>query len=314
MRVPPAGGLSRRSFLQLGMLGAAAIPACSQPQPAPAPPPKRIPFRISLAQWSLHRAFQGRSQPVLDPADFAAIARGYEIDAVEYVNTFYRARARDGAFWRELRLRAEDVGVQSLLIMCDGLGEVGHPDLERRRATVENHVPMLEAAAALGCHAIRVNAQSAGTREEQAELAADGLRRLCERADPYGLSVLVENHGGWSSHGAWLADVIHRVQHARIGTLPDFGSFRIDREETYDRYLGVAELMPSARAVSAKSYDFDAAGEETTIDYTRMLRLVVGAGYRGYIGIEYEGNRLTEPEGIRATKALLERLQQELAV
>jgi sugar phosphate isomerase/epimerase len=308
----PAGGLSRRSFLRLGLLGAATLPAaCSAPPPPPEP--KRLPFRISLAQWSLHRHFQGRVEPALDPADFARIAREYGIDAIEYVNQFYRQRAGEPAFWRDLRRRAGDAGVRSLLIMCDGLGEVGDPDPAGRRRTVENHLPMLEAAQVLGCHSIRVNAQSRGDRDEQERLAADGLRMLCERADAYGVDVLVENHGGWSSDGTWLAAVIRRTAHRRAGTLPDFGNFRVAANQHYDRYLGVAELLPFARAVSAKSYDFDAAGDETTIDYGRMLRLVVGAGYSGHVGIEYEGNRLPEPDGIRATKALLERLQVELA-
>jgi sugar phosphate isomerase/epimerase len=157
-----------------------------------------------------------------------------------------------------------------------------------------------------------VNAQSAGTPEEQRDRAADGLRRLTEFAAPRGINVIVENHGGLSSNGAWLASVIRRVNHPRCGTLPDFGNFRVADDEWYDRYVGVAELMPFAKAVSAKSHEFDAQGNEVRTDYERMMRIVLDAGYRGYVGIEYEGDGLSEPDGIRATKRLLERVRDRL--
>jgi sugar phosphate isomerase/epimerase len=179
---------------------------------------------------------------------------------------------------------------------------------------VQNHFKWVDAAAFLGCHSIRVNAQSSGSRDEQSKLAADGLRRLCEYADPQGLNVIVENHGGLSSDGSWLAGTVRLVRHPRCGTLPDFGNFRVDAKTTYDRYLGVRELMPYAKAVSAKSMDFDSAGNETTIDYLQMLKIVAEAGYRGWIGVEYEGQRLDEEAGILATRRLLERCFQSLGV
>jgi sugar phosphate isomerase/epimerase len=174
----------------------------------------------------------------------------------------------------------------------------------------------LEAAAALGCHSIRVNARSSPDipLEEQRKHAVDGLRRLSELADGYGLNVLVENHGGSSSNGAWLSSVMKGVGHARIGTLPDFGNFRIREkpEEWYDRYRGVSELMPFARAVSAKSHDFDDRGEETATDYHKMMKIVLDAGYRGFVGVEYEGDRIPEREGVELTKELLMRVRREL--
>jgi sugar phosphate isomerase/epimerase len=198
--------------------------------------------------------------------------------------------------------------------MCDAEGALGDPDPARRRQAVENHHKWVEAAAFLGCHSIRVNAQSEGAYDEQLRLAADGLRRLCEFADGHGIGVLVENHGGLSSDGAWLAATLRAAGHPRAGALPDFGNFllRRDPEEWYDRYRGVAELMPLARAVSAKSHDFDAGGNETHTDYRRMMRIVLDAGYRGHVGVEYEGERLSEDEGIRATVRLLERVRAEL--
>ena len=260
-------------------------------------------YPISLAQWSLHRAlYEGG----MDPLDFPRVAKTeYGLDAVEYVNSFYRDLPTDWV--RELNSRCEAEGVRSLLIMCDGEGRIGDPDPAARQTTIENHVPWLEAAKALGCHSIRVNAASEGSREEQSRLAADGLRRLAERAAPYGLSVLVENHGGISSDGAWLAATIRAADHAGLGTLPDFGNWQVSESERYDPYRGLAELMPLARAVSAKSNDFGPDGEETGLDYGRLIGIVRDSGYEGWIGIEYEGSRLSEPDGIRATKALLER-------
>ncbi len=296
-------GPTRREFLATaaGAAGLAALTAVD-PRAAIAGRGFRDPwFRISLAQWSLHRSlFEG----LLDPMAFPAAARGeYGIGAVEYVNTFYRELSPDARWTAELGRRCRDAGVRSLLIMCDGEGRIGDPDTAAREKTVANHVRWLEAAAALGCHAIRVNAAS----------EADGLRRLAERAEPYGLSVLVENHGGLSSDGAWLAATIRAADHPRLGTLPDFGNWSLSETERYDPYRGLSELMPLARAASAKTGDFGPDGEETRLDYGRLLRIVRGAGYRGWIGIEYEGSRLSEPEGIRATKALLERKRTEIA-
>jgi sugar phosphate isomerase/epimerase len=271
----------------------------------------QTPFNISLAEWSLHRSL-GAGE--LDHLDFPGTARRiYGLDAVEYVNTFFKERAQDARYLGELRRRTDDEGVKSLLIMCDGEGALGDPAEAARARAVENHYRWVDAAAFLGCHSIRVNAQSSGAPEEQRRLAADGLRRLTEFATRRAINVIVENHGGLSSNGAWLAGVIGDVAHPRCGTLPDFGNFLLAEGEWYDRYRGVAEMMPFAKAVSAKSHDFDAGGNERHTDYRRMLRIVLDAGYRGYVGIEYEGEELPEADGIRATKALLERVRAELA-
>jgi L-ribulose-5-phosphate 3-epimerase len=206
-----------------------------------------------------------------------------------------------------MKKRAGDNGVRSLLIMCDGEGALGDPDAAKRQTAVENHFRWVEAAKFLGCHSIRVNAESRGSWDEQRDRAADGLRKLTEFAAPHGINVIVENHGGLSSNGQWLAATITQVSHPGCGTLPDFGNFRISDTEEYDRYKGVAELMPFAKGVSAKSNDFDDKGNEVRIDYARMLKIVLDAGYRGFIGIEYEGERLSEAEGVRATLNLLRR-------
>jgi L-ribulose-5-phosphate 3-epimerase len=292
---------TRRQFLAATAAVAAACPTAAARGLAPPAPL----FRISLAEWSLHRTlFAGK----LDNLDFPRTARQqFGIAAVEYVNQFFKDKAKDAAYLSDLAKRAADEGVTNLLVMCDGLGNLGDPDAAARKKAIENHFPWVEAAKRLGCHSIRVNAASKGEPEEQQKLAADGLARLSDYAAQMEMAVLVENHGGMSSNGEWLAGVMKLVDKPNCGTLPDFGNFH-----DYDRYRGVEELMPFAKGVSAKSHEFDADGDEVRTDYRRMLKLVVDAGYRGWVGIEYEGKELGEPEGILATKKLLERVRSEL--
>ena len=299
--------VDRRSVLRsAAVLGTAALAG-----PKRTRPPGEPLFQISLAEWSLHRALRAGE---LDPRDFAPLARKeFGLAAVEHVNTFFQERAVDFTYLQDLRKRADDAGVRSLLIMCDAEGELGDADDAARRRAVENHFRWIAAARYLGCHAIRVNAAGLGPPEEVSKRAADSLHHLAEMGERYAVDVIVENHGGHSSNGQWLAATIRAADHPRAGTLPDFGNFRISETEEYDRYRGVAELMPFARGVSAKSHDFDAQGNETHTDYRKMLAIVVDAGYRGHLGIEYEGDGVSEREGIRLTKALLERVREELA-
>lgn len=299
--------LSRRDFLRqsAAVAGVATLglPAFAAQAPL---------FKISLAQWSLHKSFGRGGKATLDPLDFAKIAKQqFGIDAIEYVNQFYATKKNDNATVAELKKRAEGEGVTSVLIMVDGEGALGDPDAAKRAKTVDNHKRWLEWAKALGCHSIRVNAQTGATKERAAaaDQAADGLRKLSEVAAPLGLNVIVENHGGLSSDGAWLADVMKKVNLKNCGTLPDFGNFG-----SYDRYKGVDELMPFAKGVSAKSHEFNDKGDEVRTDYKKMLELVVKKhNYHGFVGIEYEGSKLPEPAGIQATKKLLEKVRAELA-
>ena len=290
--------------MKQGLGAAVGVAVCGLPAAAQDRAPR---FRISLAEWSFHRALQSKQ---MDHLDFARRARQeFGLEAVEYVNQFFKDKAEDTAFLGEMKKRAADQNVRSLLIMCDGEGALGDPGEAARQKAVENHYKWVTAARFLGCHSIRVNAQSTGTWDEQMKLAADGLRRLSEFGGQHDINVIVENHGGLSSNGEWLAGVMKAVAHPRCGTLPDFGNFLIRAGEEYDRYKGVAELMPYAKGVSAKSHEFDAQGNETRTDYRRMLDIVLAAGYDGFIGIEYEGRSLGEAEGIAATKKLLERYQ-----
>ena len=305
--------MNRREFLvHSAIFGGAAsfLSGCAH-----AAPRNRVDrYRISLAQWSLHRALRGLQ---LDHLDFAPTARrDYGIDAVEYVNQFFIDKAKDAAYLAEMKRRADDAGVRSLLIMCDIEGNLGDVDAGKRTEAVQNHYKWVDAARYLGCHSIRVNAESqAESYDEQMKLAADGLHRLAEYGEQHDINVIVENHGGLSSNARWLMDTIRMADHARLGTLPDFGNFLVNAQtqESYDRYRGVTEMMPRAKGVSAKSFDFDAAGNETQTDFRRMMKIVLDHDYHGYVGIEYEGDKLSEPAGIRATRDLLLRIREELA-
>ncbi len=322
--------MNRQEFLRLmGMatVGAAVsvpfLTACSEKMAAGASTAKSgdMFFKISLAQWSLHKALFAKE---FDNLDFPAKAqKDYGISAVEYVNQFFKDKAKDEKYLATLRQRCKDNGVTSVLIMVDGEGEMADVDAKKRMQAVENHYTWVDAAKSLGCHSIRVNCCGVGTAEEVAKAGADGLRKLSEYAQKANIGVIVENHGGYSSDGAWLAGVMKAVGMPNCGTLPDFGNFCIRREkgdmwespcvEEYDRYKGVKEMMPFAKGVSAKSHDFDDKGNSIQTDYHKMLKIVKEAGYKGYIGIEYEGSKLSEPEGIRATKMLLERVGKELS-
>ena len=270
-------------------------------------------FDISLAQWSLNRQFFGGK---IDALDFAKVSREeFDIDAIEYVNQFFKTKAKDEAYLADLKKRAADHGVKSLLIMVDGEGQLGHADSAERAKTVANHHKWVDAAKYLDCHSIRVNAGTTGSGsfEEKQKLAADGLRQLSEYGAQQGLNVIVENHGGLSSDGSWLAGVMKLVNLENCGTLPDFGNFNVGGGKMYDRYKGVRELMPYAKAVSAKSHEFDDKGNEVKTDYLRMMKIVLDQGYNGYVGVEYEGSKVDAYQGIKLTKALLERVRDQLS-
>lgn len=273
-------------------------------------------FKISLAEWSLNKTlFSGK----LTNMEFPAKAKNdFGIYAVEYVNQFFKDKAEDEAYLKELKSRTSDLGVKNVLIMIDGEGHLADSEDAKRTKSVENHYKWVAAAKYLGCHSIRVNAYATSEDPEKGKAAAvDGLSRLTEFANPYGINVIVENHGGFSSNGVWLSDVMKQVNKPTCGTLPDFGNFCIKRgpagcAEEYDKYKGVKELMPFAKGVSAKSGSFDAEGNETNIDYMRMMKIVKDSGYRGYVGIE-SGSKTNEDEAVRLTKTLLEKVGKMLS-
>jgi L-ribulose-5-phosphate 3-epimerase len=309
---------SRRTFLQV--TGAAVAGAGTawlgraRPRAAQSAPL----YKISLAQWSINGPLR---KGTMQHLDFAKIARSVGIDAIEYVNQFFMDKATDTAYLREMNTRAAGEGVTQVLIMCDNEGRLGDPDPALRTTAVENHYKWVEAARTLGCHAIRVNAYSEGTPDEQSRLVADGMNRLCRFADGHDIDVVIENHGGLSSNAAWLMRTIRMADHPRAGTLPDFGNFRISRVdrnnpdapiESYDSYQGVREMMPLAKGVSVKPTVWDAHGKSGPIDLDRMMRIVVEAGYRGYCGIEH-GRPGQELEAIRELREQLEATRARLS-
>jgi len=302
----------RREFLRTTGVAAAGVGLASLPLARGLAAEEGEPlYKVSVAEYSLHRMLRAGE---LDPRDYAPFCKEtFDVDAVEYWMGPFSDKAQDAAYMGEMHSKAVDAGVKELLIMIDGEGALGDPEEAKRKQAVENHYKWVEAAKKMGCHSIRVNAQSSGDREEQRKLAADGLRRLSEFAAGHNINVIVENHGGLSSDGEWLASVMKTVDLPNCGTLPDFGNFRLGRGEMYDRYKGVSELMPFAKAVSAKSHDFDEQGNEVHTDYHRMMKIVVDAGYDGYVGIEYEGSKVPEVEGVLLTKRLLERVREELS-
>lgn len=258
-------------------------------------------YKISLAEWSLNRTLR---KGTITNLDFPRIAKEtYGLDAVEYVSTFFRQYAEDTEYLTKLKNECDKYGVKSLLIMVDGEGNLADTSLTARTKAIENHYKWVKAAKFLGCHSIRVNAGGRGTMGQMQAAAIDGLGRLADYAADYGINVIVENHGGNSSIGKWLAEIMKCINKPNCGTLPDLGNFY-----EYDRYRGVTELMPFAKGVSAKTHDFDENGNETQIDYVRMMKIISDSGFKGYIDVEYEGNKLSEDEGIKATIALLKKV------
>ncbi|RLD92194.1 MAG: sugar phosphate isomerase/epimerase [Bacteroidetes bacterium] len=303
---------NRRTFMKSAALAAAAISAgkvVSAQDTGNNPiiqehPERELFFDISLAQWSLNKALFGKE---LDNLDFPAYAqKNFDIHAVEYVNQFFKEA--DTEYIKELLKRTQDIGVKNVLIMIDGEGNLGDTDEEKRKEAIEKHYKWVEYAHILGCHSIRVNAGGRGSAEEVAFSATRSLRTLSQFAADYGINIIVENHGGYSSRASWLTSVIRNTGMVNCGVLPDFGNFVIDRRpggEKYDLYLGMQELMPLAKGVSAKSHNFDEEGNEVDKDFYRLMKIVKDSGFRGYVGIEYEGRELSQDEGIMATKNLL---------
>lgn len=314
---------TRRVFLKKASLGTTALSLSTVPAFG-----KLSPFnftemkapKISLAQWSLHRALERGN---LLAIDFASISKNtYGIDAVEYVNQFYVEHATDEGFWNTMKGRANDVGVKSLLIMVDNEGDLGNPKEKERKKAVENHYKWIHAAKILGCHSIRVNAFGQGTKAELKQPLISGLGTLAEYGAKENIHVLIENHGLHTSDGQYMTGIIKAVDNPYLGTLPDFGNWCLskqwgstqnnDCDQIYDRRQGLKDFLPYAKGVSAKSYNFDTEGNETIMDYGKLLQLVKDSGFEGYIGIEFEGENMSEPEGIRATKALIERIWADL--
>jgi len=263
-------------------------------------------FSISLAQWSNHKALFKKEFTNMEWPEFTK--KNYGILGLEYVNQFFKDKAKDTKYLGELKQRVSDLGMTNVLIMVDGEGHIGAGADAARQKTVDNHKKWVDAAKFLGCHSIRVNSHGEGIDDaEKAKNCVKGLTALSTYAADQHINVIVENHGGLSSNGAWMAKVLKDVSLDNCGSLPDFGNFH-----GYDRYKGLNELMPYAKGVSAKSRDFDKDGNEVQTDFRKALKIVLEHKYHGWVGVEYEGKKVSEDEGIKLTKALLEKVRAEL--
>jgi len=285
-------------------------------------------FKLSLAEWSVHKAIV--EDKTLDPIDFAQKAHDMGFEGLEYVSQLYTNYLKIGNdpkvamqnLLKTLKMKSDKYGMQNLTIMVDNEGDLASENEKDRNEAVENHKKWIDAGAFLGCHSIRVNLFGSDNSDIWSSTSAKSLKQLAEYAKAKNVNVIVENHGYFSSNADLLTDVIKKVGLKNCGVLPDFGNFCLKREggarwgakcvEEYNRYEGVEKMMPFAKAVSAKSYDFNKEGNETLIDYYKMLQIVKDGGYKGFIGIEYEGSRLSEDEGIIATKNLVLKAAQAL--
>jgi len=273
-------------------------------------------FKLSLAQWSLHRSLFAKE---MDHLDFATKSRSLGFEGVEYVSQFFEKKVKDMSYLNEMNLRANDEGQQNVLIMVDYEGGLANEDKSKRLIAIENHYKWIDAADHLGCHAIRVNLAEGVNEDEALKSGLESLNALLDFAKGSNINILVENHGGLSSNGNWMAQLFSKIENNNCGTLVDFGNFCIKKGnddncvEEYDRYKGVQELLPFAKGVSSKSYAFDEDGYETTIDYSRMMKMVKEVGYNGFVGVEFEGSDIPEEEGIKATRDLLIRLGKTIS-
>jgi len=308
---------TRRTFIKKSSLGALALGFSNTLVFANGSTLNEKELKISLAQWSLNKAFFGGD---LDAKDFAAIAKNrFDINAIEYVNSFYKDKGKDEGFWAEMRTRAEDNAVSSLLIMVDEKEKLGDSNPGKRKKSVKDHYKWVHAAKILGCHSIRVNAFGDGAPDELENALVDGLGQLTQYAAKENIHILLENHGLHTSNASYMSGIIKQVDNPYLGTLPDFGNWCLNAEwggtseaqnctNSYPPDEGLREWMPFAKGVSAKAYDFDAAGNDTVVDYPKLLKIVKESDFDGHIGIEYEGEGMSATEGIKATKALIERV------
>ncbi|MBC7566410.1 MAG: TIM barrel protein [Pedobacter sp.] len=299
----------RRIFIKkLGMLGAATGLSSLLPFDVLAAEKKEF-FKISLAEWSFHKALFGGKMTNLD---FPLRAKKeFGISIVEYVSPFFNKNETDAAYLRELLTITKNEGIQNHLIMVDGEGDLGDLDPVKRAKAIENHYKWVDAAKTLGCITVRVNAAGSGSEQDVKTAVVDGLGRLTEHAKKSNINIIVENHGGYSSDGKWLSDVMKQINSSYCGTLPDFGNFKISADKQYDMYQGVKDLVPFAKGISAKTFKFDENGNEPDIDYTKMFKIIHDAKFTGIVGIEWEGDGFSEEEGIKKTKALLEKVLKQ---
>lgn len=270
--------------------------------------------KLVLAQWSFNKElFAGQ----MNTFDFIREAKEMGFSGVEFVNQFFMDKIEDEAYLDSLRATSEKIGIKNTLLMIDRAGNLGASDEKEREAAVLEHKKWMLAAAHLGCPNIRVNAHGDGSSEEVFEACKSSIAKLLTWGKQRKVGVIIENHGGYSSDGDWLYRLIQELEPYGVASLADFDNWCIEREngelwgapcvKEYDRYKGMQQLLPSAKSVSVKAFEFDANGLPVKSDFSRMFRLIRDSGYDGYLAVEFEGHGIDAKEGILKTKALAER-------
>ena len=312
--------------LSLTLLSGTLSCKSSTNKKTPADPAPELFFDLSLAQWSLHKTIRSGT---MSPYDFAKVASEFGFKGLEYVNGLYpdvmnseNKTTALQAFVEKNKALAKQYNVKNVLIMIDDEGDLSSSEEQERMSAIENHKLWIDAAHQMGCTAVRLNLHGEKEEAKWIKNSIESLSALSEYAAPFNINVIVENHGGKSSNANLLMQVINQVSFSNCGTLPDFGNFCMSENwgslkdnkcnDPYDPYLGVSEMLPKAFGMSAKSYEFNANGDETILDYYKLLSIVKKGGYDGFIGVEYEGEVLSEKEGILATKRLLEKVAASL--
>ncbi|WP_173021370.1 serine hydrolase [Lewinella sp. W8] len=302
--------MTRFSFA-LSLFLLAGCTASPDEVPTVAPQTAEVYPRYSLGQWSFHRElFSGEMTSI----DFVEAAAELGFDGVEYVNQFFLDRVEDHAFLDSLAAAAAAADIAGVMLLVDNAGNLGASDPGERQRAIEQHLAWVGAARQLGCPIMRVNAHGDGTPDEIMAACEAAIRPLAVAAGREGVQIVIENHGGISNDGEWLAELVGRLADVGVGSLADFDNWCVERENgqlwgapctnRYDRYRGMMDLMPTAVGVSVKAFNFDAAGEEPDIDFGTMFDIIHAHDYRGFLGIEYEGDALPAREGIAATLAL----------
>lgn len=321
--------LNRRDFL--GLIGSSLALAPIGFASAQKTPLFSLGSKLSLSQWSFHRAILGNSKKDydqfiralhtspdsvlagnLDPRDICKISSSLNIPYVDLVNTLFFGHHSDLDYLKDFNKRADDNGVSFQLLMCDECGSLGAESSSERQTSIDNHLRWLDAAAELGCKQLRVNAYGEGSYLQQLNRCSESLNRLSKECQSYGVELLVENHGHASNNAAWLAMLIENVNHPNLGLFTDLdnfflGGWNITPERRYDRTQGIIDLAPYTRGVSVKAHDFNDEGNEVTINYKLLFDILIEAGFDGKYSLEYEGNRLSELEGTIATKLATEK-------
>jgi sugar phosphate isomerase/epimerase len=273
--------------------------------------------KYTLAQWSFHRdLFDGK----IDSVDFINAAGEMGFIGVEYVSQFFQDKVEDFAYFDTLNAAAKKAGIKNIMIQVDNIGNLSSSDPEQRNQALADGKKWVDAASYLGCALMRVNAHGEGSPEEIKANSIEAIGELAEYAKTKGVQIIIENHGGISNDGAWLADLISKLADKNVAGLADFHNWCIEREngelwgapciKEYDAYHGFAELIGTAKSVSVKALEFDANGDETSMDFVKFFQIMKTASYDGYLGVEYEGSSLPSREGILKTKALAEKTRQ----